>query len=363
MGYRLLILTLAALLASTAAQAQTYEETRTFRNEFPVTKDMTVDVINKYGTIEVTRGSGDSVRVRAEVIASSSNSQRLRKLLNGVSVNMTGTDYSIRIATGFTSNPGFLLEDFKSLTGKLITFENRLQVNYYISVPENINLKIDNRYGDVYLDDVPGRLFLSLSNGSLQAGNIDDADEIYLSFVNGSIGSIKSGTLNTSYSEVTLGGAQSLSLICRSSRLEIESLGTVKIDSRRDKIFIGTVDNISIESYFSVISVESVSDEIDLKSLYGSFTVPLLYRNFSSVSVDSQFTDIYMGLQKGVTAGIDVRSSGAMISLPESEKIRTEILNSEKNESVMSGTIGDNNSASRLRANLTKGSLTIFFNQ
>ncbi len=52
-----------------------------------------------------------------------------------------------------------------------------------------------------------------------------------------------------------------------------------------------------------------------------------------------------------------------MISLPESEKIRTEILNSEKNESVMSGTIGDNNSASRLRANLTKGSLTIFFNQ
>lgn len=362
MKYRLLILLL-GLPAIVPVLAQGYSETRTYKRSFSAGRDVALEITNKYGTIQVTNGRSDSILVRAEVVASSSNAQRMRKMMNGVSVNMAETAWSIRVQSDFSANPGFLFEDLKNLTGKLIPYENRLQVNYFITIPRGIALKIDNMYGDVYLEDVMGSLDLTLSNGSLQAGYIQKATDISLSFVNGTIAGIGSGRVSFSYSDLKIGESGDLDMTARSSKIELAAVEKLSVNSRRDKIFIGSLNSITADSYFSDFSIESTSDEVILKSSYGSFRAPALLKSLSLLSVNAQFTELYFGLENGLQAGVDIKTTSTSTSLPAANaKLSTQVLNREKNETVTFGNIGGDRAGTRIKIDAIKGSLTVKYN-
>lgn len=363
MKYRLPILLLLCLPAMIAVHAQSYSETRTYTRSFSAGRDVALEVTNKYGTIQVTNGRPDSILIRAEVVANSSNAQRMRKMLNGVSVNMAETSYSIRVQSDFNANPGFLFEDLKNLTGKLIPFENRLQINYFITVPRGITLKIVNMYGDVYLEDVMGSLSLDLSNGSLQTGYIQKVTLMSLSFVNGTVAGVGSGKVSFSYSDLAIGESGNLDVTTRSSKIELAAVEELSVNSRRDKVFIGSLESITADSYFSDFSIESVSDEVILKSSYGSFRAPALLKSLTLLSVNSQLTELYFGLESGFSAGVDIKTTSINTSLPATNsKLSTQVLSSEKNETVTFGNIGGDERGARIKIDAIKGSLTIKYN-
>lgn len=363
MKYRLIILLSVCLSANLALHAQGFTETRTYKRTFPATEDLSFNIVNKYGTIQITNGRSDSVSVIAEVTASSPNAQRMRKMLNGISVNMAETAYSIRVQSDFSSNPGFLIEDLKSITGKIIPYENRLQVNYFIVVPPGINMTIDNMYGDVYLEDVMGNLSITLSNGSLQTGHIDKASLINLSFVNGSVSGIGDGKLSVSYSDLTVGESGDLDITTRSSKLELTSCEGLSLNSRRDKIFIGSTGRINADSYFSEIFIETASGEVILKSVYGSFRIPSLRNSLSLLSVNAQFTELYFGLEQKFRAGVDIKTTSTDTSFPrENTSLTEQTLNSDKKEVVIYGNIGGESPAAKIKIDAVRGSLTIKHN-
>jgi len=360
MNYKTALLLVTAILTVASAASQPFGETRTYQRGFKAGRELTFDISNKYGTIHITNGRNDSISVKAEVIASSSNLQRMRKMLESVNVNMVQAGNSIRVNTDFGTSVGFLFEDFKNLTNKFINYENRLQVNYYITMPAETDLIIGNMYGDVYLEDVNARLTLRHSNGSIQAGMIKNASEINLTFVNGSVGGIESGSITASFSEINIGHIGDVLVAGRSSKIEIESAGALDLNSRRDRIVIGKTESMKIDSYFSTISAEEVSADISIKSTYGSITLPLISRSFGSLMATSQFTELYFGFEKGTTAAIDIKAASAQLFLPATDaKLETQVISAEKDESVVFGTIGSGSARPSVKIDVTRGSLRI----
>ncbi len=360
MRYKVLLLTIVYMSVIMMVSGQTYTENRTFRRAFGADKNTSLDIGNKYGTIQIINGISDSLSVRAEVSVTSSDAKRTTKMLNDVTVNIFETGSIVRVNSDFGSNPGFLIESFKNVTGKIISYDNRLEVNYFITVPEGINLKISNIYGDVYLEDIEGSLTLTLSNGSLQAGNIAKATAIDLSFVNGSVKGINSGRVSASYSDIKIGDSGSLDITSRSSKVEIDSCAGVKLNSRRDRVYLGSVKELTADAYFSDVTVESVSGKIELKSNYGSFRITKLSKSFSMVSLTSQFTDIYFGLDSEIYSGVDIKTNSTRLSLDDiDENLKEKGISDQKDELVTYGYIGRENSNSRIEIEAMRGSLTM----
>lgn len=360
MNFKVLPLLALLLSLNSASYGQNYTESRAFRKEFSADKNTSLDIVSKYGSIQIINGKSDSVLVRAEITVTSSNEQKTRKMLNDVSVNLVKTGSIIRVQSDFGKNPGFLLESFKNMTGKIISYDNQLEINYYITVPEGIALKIDNTYGDIYLEDIKGNLDLTLSNGSLQSGFLEKAADVNLTFVNGSVQGIQSGKISASYTELKIGNSGSLDIVSRSSKLEIDSCTGITINSRRDKVYIESVKKLSADSYFSDIIVESVNGEINLLSSYGSFRTTILRKSFSLVSITSQYTDINLGLEKEVSAGVDIKTTSSKLSLYDVDThLEGQELNSEKKELATYGYIGKTGSNSRITVDALRGSLYI----
>ena len=141
--------------------------------------------------------------IRAEVKAVASDKEKLGKMFDGVIINMTESKYQIRAETNFTQNIGMIFENFKGMTSKIISYDSRVEINYYISMPEYLNLKIENKYGDVYMEDNTGDFSISLSNGSFKANSLGANSSLNLLFCDATINSIASGKMDASFSEIS----------------------------------------------------------------------------------------------------------------------------------------------------------------
>ncbi len=91
----------------------------------------------------------------------------------------------VRAKTEFKPEVGpvMLFESFKGITSELISYDSHVEINYYVSVPEYINLRIDNKYGDIYMESISGDCYVILSNGSLKANSLEGEATIELAFL------------------------------------------------------------------------------------------------------------------------------------------------------------------------------------
>ena len=358
MRYRLLILAVTFLLPAELLIGQAFSEKKTFRETMPVNKDMTLEMDNKYGTIHITSWNKDSVEIRVEVEASSSDLGRLDKMFRGVDVNISGTSYLVRAHTSFTQNITMLFESFKGLTSKLIPYGSRIRINYFVNAPEYLDMRITNKYGDVYMENNTGNLSLNLSNGAFKANMLNEAIGLDLVFCDATVNKINRGRLNTSFCEVEIDESRDLSITSVSSKFYLEKTGNLNTESRRDEFFLGTVSSLRGNSYFSDFRIDELQKEINVITKYGDLDTKFISKGIEMVTINSGYTDISLAFDKSVSYNLDIRHINAFLVLPENEaKLEKKVLNEDKKEYMTFGTVGRNPGNIKVMIDATRGNI------
>lgn len=360
MNFKLSAAFIFILIFSNTILGQSFSEKRTFMKTVAVNKEMNLEVINKYGTIHISNWNTDSVSVRAEVEAFAPNQTRLGKMLEGINVNITGTSYMVRAQTYFTQSLNMIFESFKGMTNKLIPYDSRVQINYFISVPDYLNLKIENKYGDVYMEDNTGDLSLTMSNGSFKANYLNRASDLKLTFCDATINKIRTGNIDADFSEVVIGESETLKISSISSRFDLKKTEKIVTESRRDKFFIGTIGSLQGNSYFTDFRIEKLKNEVDLVTKYGSIIVDLVEKTFELITVNSGYSDITLSFDPSVSYNLDIRHINAFLTVPEKNaNLEKKSINEEKKEYITFGNVGRNPGSIKVKIDATRGNIFI----
>ncbi|MDQ1332331.1 MAG: hypothetical protein QG576_365 [Bacteroidota bacterium] len=360
MYYKTFKVILVILVLTPVVQGQSFSEKRIFRKSLSVNRNMTLEVNNKYGTIQITPWIKDSVSIRAEVEANSSNLDRLHKMFKGVDINISETSFLLRAKTEFTENISMLFESFKGMTSKLIPYESRLEINYFISAPEYLNMRIINRYGDVYLEGNTGSFSLTLSNGSFKANSLNETDDITLTFCDATINKMKDGYLNASFSEVQIGESHDLSITSVSSRFDLKKTGKLQTESKRDKFFIGNAISLRGSSYFTDYRIDEIEKEINMVTKYGRLNAGIAGKNLEMITINSGYSDINLAFDPSLSYNLEVKHVNAFLVVPENNsRIEKKILNEEKKEFMTFGTVGKNPGNIKVIIDATRGNIFV----
>jgi hypothetical protein len=360
MNFKILPAFFLILIFTNSITGQSVSEKRIFRKSVAVNKEMSLEVNNKYGNIHITNWNTDSVSVRAEVEAFAPNQTRLGKMLEGINVNISETNYLIRAQTDFVQSLNMLFESFKGMTNKLIPYESKVQINYFINVPDYLTLKIENKYGDVYMENNTGDLSLSMSNGSFKANYLNKATEIELTFCDATINRITNGNIDASFSELVIGESKALKIKSISSRFDLKTTDDVDTESRRDKFFIGSVAYLHGNSYFTDFRIEKLKNEINLVTKYGSINADLIEKTFTAITVNSGYTDITLSFDPAVSYNLDIRHINVFLALPEKgAKLEKKSISEEKKEYMTFGTVGNNPGSTKVKIDATRGNIFI----
>jgi len=358
MNYKPITAFILILLLFSSLSAQHNSEMRSYIKTLPVNKETSFEVNNKYGTIEITNWDKDSVYIRAEVKAYAPNNSRLRKLFDGVTVNITDTKYLIRAQTDFTQNINMLFESFKGMTGKLIPYDSRIEINYFINIPEYMNLNIENKYGSVYMEDNSGKLSISISNGSFKANDLERVSSITLSFCDATINSINSGKIDASFSEISIIEAEDISINAISSKFDIKKALKIQVESRRDKFNIDNIEILKGNSYFTDFKINTLRKVLDIDTRYGNVNIYQIEKGFEAININSNNSDLSLTFEHGSSYNLDIRRINAFVVLPDQNSDTEEkVLNEDKKEYIIYGTVGNKPGTTKVKIDATRGHL------
>lgn len=358
MNYKITINLSLILLIFSSVSAQNDSETRSYIKTVPVGKETTLEVSNKYGTIQITPWNKDSAYIRAEVKAYAKDQSKISKMFEGISVNFTDSKYLVRAQTEFTSNINTLFESFKGMTSKIISYDSHVEINYYINIPEYLNLKVENKYGDVYMENNSGEFKISISNGSFKANSLGKNSSINMVFCDAKINSIVSGNIEASFSEVSIGEIEDMSLNSISSKYDIKKACQIRGESKRDKFFIENIGSLQGNAYFTEYKINKIGKDINLTTRYGSFNADLIEKSFESISINSNYSDISLSFEPGSSYNLDIRHVNAFLVLPDkNSKTEDKALNEDKKEYITYGTVGKNPGKAKVKIDATRGNI------
>jgi len=343
------LLILLVLTLGTGVRAQSHSDKRSISRKYPAALETTLEVRNKYGKIQVETWEKDSVAIQADIFLTESSAARLRKLQDDIHIDFTATGTYIIARTVIESEKGRLAREIKSIENILVGSNKQVEINYRVKVPRYLDVVLQNKFGDIYMDDLDGRLDIDLSNGVLNASRIGGNSSISLSFANGMIRSLGSVTMDLSYSDLNLGHANQLDLESKSSTLHLDSVNVLKISSRRDKFYFRQVEYLYGNSNFSQVWVYDFIRESDLYMKYGSLTVENIRDGFNRIFVESYYTDLSFYLERDNRIQFDIlHHENSVLRLP-ADMIRVEETFDGKEHFHSVGIMGEGDPVSEMR--------------
>lgn len=348
------------LLFPGVLQAQSFTESKRIEKIFPVSSSTSLEIINKYGKIHIVSWEKDSVGIDIELTVKSDNISKLNDIMDNIDFDFTSTDYYVIAETEFGRRYNSFFESIKDLAESLIPSDNVVSIDYTVQVPKDLELKINNKYGDVYIDDHAGDLRLTLSNGDLKVNELTGNAVISIEIGNGMINFIREGKLDIAYSEFEVKRAEILNVFSRSSKVDIGEIDDLSLNSRRDKLFINSMESLSGETYFSDVYVYNLSRELNFTMKYGSLNMDKIRKGFSFLNINSNYTDINLTFVSGCSYMLDVNHTNAPFTYPQKLGVIEEKVIDEYDKAINTyGKIGNAETSSKVSITALKGTITI----
>lgn len=346
----------------TALNAQVPEYTRQISRAFRVGNTVSVEISNKYGRVQVIPWDSDSVRFDIDLRIRAKDKQKLEKMKQNLEFEFTPGQHFLIAATRFGDSGSDVFKDIVDIAGSYLSSSNSVNINYTVMVPSYLTLKIENKFGDVYFEDHNGGINLTLSYGDLKANHLNGRTEIKQTSGDSEINYLKEGIITLSYSNIHIRESAKLTVQSQSSVLNIEKSGNLKLNSRRDKLYLNEVNYLSGESYFATINIGTLNNDITLGSRYGDISIDNIRRSFSMVSISSELTDLSLTFERPLVFGFELtHHQSVAFTYPSSlAKLSTRVINPEEKIFSTTGSFGLGSSDSKvvLKA-LRKSILTI----
>ncbi|MGD2034223.1 MAG: hypothetical protein PVF73_04145 [Bacteroidales bacterium] len=305
--------------------------------KYKITEKTTVEVTNKYGKVHVITWDKDSVKFEVDLRISANSDLKMQKLKSNVSFDFTATKYYVVAKTRFNNQAG-IISDFVDV----FIPSNRVTINYMVYVPKKTTLKIENKFGDIYMDDFAGNLEIILSNGDLKANTLTGSPVIRLNSGDGTINSIKGGKVFISYSDMRIKSAENLNMDTKSSRITIDKGTNLVVNSSRDKYTIEEIGELSVNSYFTGLTIEYLKKELRCSMKYGNVSVERISDGFSFINIESEYTDADLFFKRSTSYNLDIsHHTDVYVNLPASlAKMKTRDLDVSEKMKLTYGKIG-----------------------
>jgi hypothetical protein len=258
-----------------SSEIQDSPTSKSYSKTYPADGDDKLVIDNSYGSITINTWDKNYFKVDVVVHASAKNESDERDILDGVSISDAKDGSTVAFRTDINSGKSI----WKTIFGG--NGQHSLSINYTVYMPARNELVIRNRYGNIELPDLNGKVTIELNYGSIHGksltgestireryGNIDlgnlGATWIDLSYANLSVNTVNRIQSNASYSGININKLR------ESGAFNIRYGGGLKIEDM-DK----NVDNLAVNSTYSSVNVGLSGDE------NANFAITVHYGDFN----------------------------------------------------------------------------------
>ncbi len=270
-------------------------ETTKISKEYTVSADSKLQIDNQFGDIDIYTWSENKIVIEVYVSVDATSDEYARKAIEKIDIDF---DQNGKIVTAKTINN-------LAKTGKKI---KEFHINYKVRMPASNDLDVKNNFGDLSLDKLFGIASIKVEHGSVNIGKL---------------------TNPRCAIDVTFG------------RLAANELTTAEITIRHSDLNLNFVNNLMLDSRFSIANVKKVNAGIFIKDSHGTVTISEMDQRFERINVKGDFSNINLNFHPSSTYMLDVDQTLSTINYPRNAS--TVQKSASYNSAIQSAKVGKGN--------------------
>lgn len=358
-------LVLMALLLSYGSWAQETKLSKSIDKTFEVSERLNLEITNKYGNVIIDTWSRNEVSLKIEILAFGKDENAAEKLMDRVEFDFKQSSDFLEVESVFDRKKSFFKDMINSVSdySASLLSKHKLQVNYELNIPETTgSISIDNRFGDIHIGDINGRINITLSHGNLRANKIEDYSRLNVNYGKAKIKEIKEVNLTLKGAELEVEFAEKLKIQSSSSTIFIEKVLVLDLESTNDKVEINSVEDISGSANFTDLSILHLRESCRLNQSYGGLTIKNIHDSYRSIRVNGKSTDYYLNFSKKCSFETRIYARDDKLKIADFPGERKKRYMDDKSKFVqISGVFGSTAEERNLNIEAQNGEVTIDF--
>ena len=352
----LLLLVPSIVFANNDNGKKKHEKSKSINKTFDVNSNATLEIYNKYGDINVTSWDKNTVEIDVKIIVKGNDLDDVEDRLEKINVEFNASKSLVEARTfiGNKSSSWGFRKKSKNISYK---------INYTVKMPVTNNVKLNNDYGSIRLDEVEGNAEINCDYGKVMLGDLKGNDSsINLDYCSSSsVDSMKDGDINVDYSKITIDKAGTVDLSTDYSTVKFRDVEDLTCSADYGGVEAENVSSASVSGDYTGFRFGTVTKRLKLRSDYGSVRVKNLANGFESVDIDSEYAGIKIGIEPGTNFDfvIDLQYAGFKRSDSKVELYKSIVKNSKK---YYEGIYGKGDSNSKVTIKSEYGSVSFYEN-
>ena len=296
--------------------------------EFEVRSDALIELSNKYGDIYFESWDELRTEVKVEIKVEGSDEDAVEYLLDKLEVYIKGNEEKVEVKTNLdelvqwnnVSDNKRERVRMKLRDGRNIRLE-AFSIIYQIKAPKSNHLKLDHKYGDVFLTEIEGNTDIWLKYGNLNAGALNGDNYLNLGYVGGKIASLTKAEMEAKYSELSIVEVGTLKLQSKYSTLKFEAIDTLLSESRYNNLRARSVRFLGLIERHTDFKADSLLALGNIRMEYGSCRINHLDHRFEHLAIEGEYTDFYIQTDEDASFRIALSSKYGGLTYPSSLEI------------------------------------------
>jgi hypothetical protein len=313
------------------------EYVKEFKKEFPVDKNTQLELSNKYGNVDIKDWNNPAIAIEVKIIVRTSNKEKADKVFSFISIDMEKEGNTVRANTEFNND----FSDFFRGNGN---DEKDLEINYSIYMPKNVPLKLSNKYGGVFINELTATSTIDVKYGKLTANKIlHDAEQpltqIILGYSNATIQECRWIKMDIKYSKIQIAQSKAIIMLSKYSKIYIDNGSSLVSESKYDTYQLGKFNNLVATAGYTHFNIKGLSTKLQIDSKYSDVNIDYVPAGFELIKVDNSYGSYKIGIAGDASYQINGFARYCKIYYPE-ENARVSRFN-ENTEMKVNGRIGN----------------------
>jgi hypothetical protein len=299
--YKLLFALLIILAPAVGGETWDNAKKKEFNQTFKVNANGQLQIENHFGNIAITHWNRAEVAIQVIVESKARSESEAQRGLDRVNIELRQS-----------GNTVYGLTSLKGLSGWDSGGDNnRITINYYISMPAGFAANLSQKYGNINLPEKNGGEYyaLEVKFGNITAGSFTAPLRIDAGYSNIKIEDVKTLQLDVAYcGNVTINNGEVMMIDSKYSNLHMRNVSQLSMEKKYGNLQVQNVDKMSIDANYSECSVERIKDELNSSLGYSTLTVKELSPGFSRVRVEARYGNLNLSISSKASFRVNARN-------------------------------------------------------
>ena len=313
--------------------------------EFTVDNNATLKIDHEFGSINCINWDKNIIAIVATASVKSKNDEKAQKVLDRIKVDAVGNSSEVSVSC--------------SLNQRGVNDKSQINIDLDIKIPVGVNIKIDQQFGNVYIERISGSSDISVDYGHIEIESLDGIDnKIDVSFGNMHIETANEADIEIDYGDCSIDEIQVASIESSYSKINIDKVIKLVLENDGGNVKIDNVEIVSLESNFAKIDINYLGQSISAETDYGNLTINNVSVNFSDIDIENEYCTVTIIIPELANYNFDLKGEYSDINIPE-ENVEITYRKKDLEDIILRGTAGKNNPEAVVNVSAEYGAIKI----